>query len=73
MRRGKRRPRMTEVAAAASGGEIIAPSVSPAAQLMPGISQAQIVATASVVAVTKPNESSRMGRRKRQKSRQEVK
>ncbi len=32
MRRGSRRPRITEVAAAASGGEMIAPSVSPAAQ-----------------------------------------
>ena len=71
-RRGTLMPRSTEVAATASGGEMMPPSKNPSASVNPGITARATYATMSDVNATSPNASSPMGRRQRQKSFHEV-
>lgn len=71
-RLGMRRPPSTEVAATASGGEMMPPSRKPIARVNPGIIACATTATAAEVKITRPKASSAMARRWPQKSRQEV-
>src|SRR3954447_23331251 len=61
-------PSRTEVAATASGGEIIPPSRKPAAREKSGISLFEIQATAAEVKITSPNPSMLIGLLNFQKS-----
>jgi len=54
---GTRRPLIIEMAATASGGEIIAPSTRPKIQPLPGIMRSNRKATAMLVMITRPVES----------------
>ena len=72
-RRGMPSRRAMAVAATASGGETMAPSMMAAAQLSPGNSQCAMAATAAVVAKTSPTASMEIGRRLARNSRRDVK
>src|SRR5687767_2921797 len=62
----------TDVAATASGGEIIAPNAKPSARVNPGMSAFETTATANDVKITNPNAKRVIGRLNDQKSFQDV-
>ena len=70
--RGRPIRRAMAVAATASGGATTAPIAIATGQLRSGKTQRRATATATVVAITRPTESSRMGRRLALKSTSEV-
>jgi len=72
-RRGSVRRRATSVAASASVGETIAPSVNAPAHESRGTAACATTATPSVVAATSPNASNEIGRRFARRSRSPVK
>lgn len=73
MRLGSVIPLMAPIAAAASGGEIMAPSTKPSGHVAPGRNCTTTKPTAAVVATTSPTASSKMARISLRKSRIEVK
>ena len=73
MSRGTGRRRRIAVAATASGGETMAPSVNATAQSRPGMAAWTTTVTTTVVATTRPIASDRIGRAWARKSRTDVK
>src|SRR5690349_20219434 len=71
-RLGSPNPLVADVAATASGGEMMAPSTKASAQPSPGINISATHATAHVVKITQPIASSVMGRLAVLKSAHEV-
>src|SRR6478735_908956 len=70
--RGMPRPFVADVAATASGGEMIAPSTNASAQPKPGINVCAIHATALIEKITQPTASKVIGRFAALKSGHEV-